>query len=194
MNSFLLVCDVFFVVFWKNPRPGKKRFEIIWPLLPRKCYWYIGTLLYLDEMNHKSGFFICHSDPKFEIGFWNGVENEDLFTVCIRHAFWPGKNQKYFHFLLLKIFNSKWKGAYFCLLIFFNLFGVPDINLATVFWRYFLKTVKTMYVVMIGHFGPKSQRNHQTCFSTEARMHLWSVWSVDVRNRYKSFLKIRFRF
>ena len=28
MNSFLLVCDV----FWKNPCPGKKCFEIIWPL------------------------------------------------------------------------------------------------------------------------------------------------------------------
>ena len=39
---------------------------------------HLGTL-YLDEMNHKSGFFICHSDPKFEIGFWNWVENEDLF-------------------------------------------------------------------------------------------------------------------
>ena len=46
------------------------------PLLPRK--WDLGTL-YLDEMNQKSGFFICHSDPKFEIGFWNWVENEDLF-------------------------------------------------------------------------------------------------------------------
>ena len=33
MNSFLLVCDVFSFVFWENPRPGKKRFEIIGPLL-----------------------------------------------------------------------------------------------------------------------------------------------------------------
>ena len=33
MNSFLLVCDVFLFVFWKNPRPEKKRIEIIWSLL-----------------------------------------------------------------------------------------------------------------------------------------------------------------
>ena len=32
MNSFLLVCDVFSFVFWKNPRPETNRFEIIWPL------------------------------------------------------------------------------------------------------------------------------------------------------------------
>ena len=32
MNSFLLVCDVFSFVFWKNPRQEKNRFEIIWPL------------------------------------------------------------------------------------------------------------------------------------------------------------------
>ena len=31
------------------------------------------------------------------------------------------------------------------------------------------------YVVMISHFGQKSQINHQTCFSTLARMHLWVV-------------------
>ena len=29
MNSFLLVCDVFSFVFWENPRPEKKCFEII---------------------------------------------------------------------------------------------------------------------------------------------------------------------
>ena len=29
---FLLVCNVFSFVFWKNPWPEKKRFEIIWPL------------------------------------------------------------------------------------------------------------------------------------------------------------------
>ena len=29
MNSFLLVYDVFSFVFWENPRPEKKHFEII---------------------------------------------------------------------------------------------------------------------------------------------------------------------
>ena len=29
MNPFLLVCDEFSFVFWKNPWPEKKRFEII---------------------------------------------------------------------------------------------------------------------------------------------------------------------
>ena len=29
------------------------------------------------------------------------------------------------------------------------------------------------YVVMTSHFGQKSQINHQTCFSTLARLHLW---------------------
>ena len=33
MNLFLLVWDMFSFVFWENPRPEKKRFEIIWPLL-----------------------------------------------------------------------------------------------------------------------------------------------------------------
>ena len=47
-------------------------------LLSRKYYRDLGTL-YLDEMNHKSGFFICYSNPNFKIGFWNWVENEDLF-------------------------------------------------------------------------------------------------------------------
>ena len=38
MNSFLLVCDMFSFVFWENPRPEKKRFEIIWPLEPQYHY------------------------------------------------------------------------------------------------------------------------------------------------------------
>ena len=38
-NRFLLVCDVFSFVFWKNPRPDKKRFEIIWPLGCKKKDW-----------------------------------------------------------------------------------------------------------------------------------------------------------
>ena len=86
-------------------------------------------------------------------------------------------------FLLLQIFNSKWKGAY--LLLPFDLikpflgiryescFGILTL---------FLKS-NWDYIVMISHFGQKSQIKHQTCFSIEARMHLWYwirewAWSI----------------
>ena len=71
MNSFLLVCDVFFVVFGRilGQEKNVSRLSDLYSPANVIDISGIGTLLYLDEMNHKSGFFICHSDPKFEIGF-----------------------------------------------------------------------------------------------------------------------------
>ena len=48
MILFLLVCDVFSFGFLKNPRPGKKRFEIIWPLV-QSLSFQRATLKILTE-------------------------------------------------------------------------------------------------------------------------------------------------
>ena len=45
MNSFLLVCNVFSLVFWANPRPEKKCFEITWPLVEAGVNFWLPMLL-----------------------------------------------------------------------------------------------------------------------------------------------------
>ena len=40
--------------------------------------------------------------------------------------------------------NSKFTGAYFCLLIYINVSWVPDLNFATVSGQYYLKAVNIM--------------------------------------------------
>ena len=62
------------------------------------------------------------------------------------------------------MFKSKEKGAYFCLSIFLNLSWAPDINFAKVSGHYFLKAVKTMYLVMISHFGQKKPKKSPDLF------------------------------
>ena len=62
-----------------------------------------------------------------------------------------------------------------CLLLPFNFFKPvlgTRYKLCYSILTLFLKNSQD-YVVMISHFGQKSQINHQTCFSTEARMHIW---------------------
>ena len=55
--------------------------------------------------------------------------------------------QKEIYILLNKYMysNSKFTGAYFCLLIQINVSWVPDINFATISGQYFLKAVNIVY-------------------------------------------------
>ena len=43
MNSFLLLCNIFFFFFWKKLKTPKRHFEIIWPLVRFICS--------IDELN-----------------------------------------------------------------------------------------------------------------------------------------------
>ena len=66
MNSFLLVCDVFLFVCWKTPRPGKKRFEIIWPL----TFWLVQRR-WLTNQNVNIYICIqCFVHPMLSFCFW----------------------------------------------------------------------------------------------------------------------------
>ena len=54
----------------------------------------------------------------------------------------------------MQIFNSKWKGAYFCLSIFFKSVLGTRYKICYSIWLLFLKSSQD-YVVMISHFGQK---------------------------------------
>ena len=78
MNSFLLVWDVFSFVFWENPRPGKKRFEIIWPLVIQLILTY---LYMLTRWSRKLMTNFCQI-------FWNSEKDwKILLSVVIQCLF-----------------------------------------------------------------------------------------------------------
>ena len=63
MNSFLLLCDVFFFIFWKKLKTPKRHFKINWPLFAFSHYFLHFWLINIDWF---SLYF-------FRLGIHNGL-------------------------------------------------------------------------------------------------------------------------
>ena len=60
MNLFLLVCDVFLFVFWKNLKTPKMHFETIWPL--ENISWNLTAIRH-DFKKALSQLYLCYRCP-----------------------------------------------------------------------------------------------------------------------------------
>ena len=86
MNSFLLVCDMFSFVFWRNLRPEKKTFR---DYLTFSMYPILNILLYNSGLQSEFKTFNVQFESRIwssSVFFWSQFEHVEVETMYYKNV------------------------------------------------------------------------------------------------------------